>query len=203
MAFRLYIVPVVGAGTKVSPRRPKYFNSVDGVIAAGATWSAQDYGLEPWMVVAADLSTSDDNLVVGEPDAFALPFDLSTTLSAAQVTSVQTKLEAINLPAGWVATSLTWLQVVRVVLGMFSFMQNYQAVNVGNGGTGQLFTGGVTLATTFGALAAQQRADLATAAANLSLTTNGISGTTTLRVALKTLADQFGARQYNFNGTLI
>jgi hypothetical protein len=74
MSFRLYIVPVIGSGTKSDPRRPKYF--ADGTLV-NPTWSAMDYGFEPWMVVGADLSTSDDNLVVGQPDGFALPFDLS------------------------------------------------------------------------------------------------------------------------------
>src|SRR3954463_9547709 len=109
MSFRLYIVPVIGTGAKTDPRRPKYFG--DGTITAGQSWGSIDYGFEPWMVVGADLSTSDDNLVVGKPDAFALPFDLAPNLTAQQVTNVQAKLEAINVPAGWVTTSLSWITV--------------------------------------------------------------------------------------------
>jgi hypothetical protein len=205
MAFRLYIVPVVGIGTKDDPRRPKYFNSDaagagrTGIITAGSVWSAIDYGFEPWMVVGADLSTSDDNLVVGEADAFAVPFDLSVNLTSGQVTNVQNKLEAINVPAGWVDTSLTWVSVLRVVLGMFLLMQRYSGIH----GTNGIFTGGVALSTTIAQLPAQVRADFQTAAQSFGLDTSSIVGGTTLRQALKILADQFSHQQYNFNGTLI
>ena len=204
MAFRLYIVPVVGTGSSShDARRPKYFASdANGAGTTGIVtgdWSAMDYGFEPWMVVGANLSVSDDNLIVGEPDVFALPFDLAPTLTAQQVTNVQNKLEAINVPAGWVNTSLTWLQVVRTVLGMFSLIQRYAGIHGPNG----LFSGGVNLNSSINSLPAQVRQDFNTAATSLGLDTSEITGTTTVRAALKLLADQMQARQYNFNGTLI
>lgn len=200
--FRLYIVPVVGAGLiKGDARRPKYFlSAADGTGTAGVVplgWSAMDYGFEPWMVVGADLSVSDDNLIIGEPDAFAVPFDLAQTLSSAQVTGVQAKLEAINVPAGWVTTSLTWLTVVRTVLGMFTLMQRYAGMHGANG----LFSGIVNLNSTVSSLAAGVRQDFLAAATSLGLDTSGILGTTTIRQALKLLADQLSAQPYDFNGT--
>lgn len=206
MAFRLYIVPVVGTGaTRSDARRPKYFSSDAagagniGIIAAGQSWTAIDYGFEPWMVVGADLSTSDDNLIVGQVDVMALPFDLAPTLNSAQVTSVQTKLESMNVPAGWVTTALTWLSVVRIVLGMFSLIQRYAGIH----GAVSLFSGGVTLNATIGSLPISVRTDLLAAATSLGLDTSGITGSTTIRNALKQLADQFTQAQYNFNGTLL
>src|SRR5262245_36149399 len=121
MAFRLYIVPVIGAGVKGDPRRPKYFADLD------VNWSAMDFGFEPVMFVGADLSPSNDNFIVGQSDATALPFDLAPTLTGGQVNQTQNKLEALNIPAGWVNTSLTWLEVVRTVLGMFTFLQRFGA----------------------------------------------------------------------------
>lgn len=204
MAFRLYIVPVVGTGAKSDPRRPKYFSTDAAGVGTSsmvptAAWGAIDYGNEPWMVVGGDLATSDDTLIVGQPDAFALPFDLSVVLTAPQVTNVQNKLEAINLPAGWVNTSLLWVEVVRIVLGMFTLMERYQGIH----GTGVVFTGGVSLATTVAALPAAVRNDLSTAATSLGLDVSSIVGTTTLRNMLKILADQLSGRQYSFNGRLI
>jgi len=205
MAFRLYITPVVGTGAIGNSRRPKYFMSDAsgtgnvGIVHPATGWSAMDYGFEPWMVVGADCSVSDDNLLVGEPDAFALPVDLAPNLTAQQVTNVQNKLEAINVPAGWVNTSLTWIQVVRTVLGMFSLIQRYAGIHGLNG----LFSGGIALGTTINQLPAGVRQDLLAAATSLELDTSGITGTSTLRNALKQLADQMQARQYNFNGTLI
>jgi hypothetical protein len=195
MAFRLYIVPIIGTGTKLDPRRPKYF--ADGTV--NSPWTGMNYGIEAWMVVGADLSFSDDALVVGQVDAMALRFDLSPQLTAPQVTAVQNKLEAINLPAGWVNTSLTWLQVVRAVFGILSFMQRFTALN----GNVSLFTGGITLNSTISALPAPVLTNLQQAAAELGLSTAGIVGTTTIRQALKLLGAQLENRQYNFNGTLI
>lgn len=206
MAFRLYIVPVVGTGIGGgidNSRRPKYFLSDAsgaghvGIVPAG--WDGMDYGFEPWMVVGADLSVSDDALIVGKVDAFAIPFDLSVTLTSQQVTNVVNKLEAINLPAGWVTTAFKWIEVVRIVLGMFSVMQRYQGLH----GPNALFSGGVTLSTTISALPAQVRADFNAAATGLGLDTSAITGGATVRAALKILADQLVTQQYNFNGTLL
>lgn len=197
MAFRLYIVPVIGTGTRTDPRRPKYF---DGLI-----WSGMDYGFEPWFVVGADLSPADDLTIGAQPDAFTLPFDLSPVLTALQVTNVQNKLEAINVPAGWVNTSLTWLQVVRTVLGMFSFIQRYGAVYADANGTAapSIFTGGVSLSTTFGSLPLAVRNALTTTAQSFNISTAGLTASTTLRTILKAMADNFQGQAYNFNGTMI
>lgn len=203
MAFRLYIVPVVGTGAKSDPRRPKYFT--DGTIAASSVWSAMDYGFEPWMVVGADLSTSDDNLIVGKVDALALPFDLAPNLTSQQVTNVQSKLETANIPAGWVNNTLSWLTVVRTVLGMFSFLQRYGVIYGDTNGTvaPSLFAGGVTLSTTFGSLPQAVQNAMVSAAQSFGISTAGLTAGTTLRVILKALADNFQGQQYNFNGTLI
>lgn len=201
MASRFYIVPVIGAGTHGDPRRPKYF--ADGTVTS--TWSGMDYGFQPWMIVNSDLSASDDNLVVGQADAFAIPFDLAPTLNAGQVTAVKSKLEAINVPAGWVTTSLTWLLVLRTVLSMFSFFQRFVATYAAdnNGVILNVFSGGVTLDSTFGSISLAVRNALTKTAQSFNLDTSGIASGTTMRVILKNVADQLNNAQYNFNGVLI
>jgi hypothetical protein len=209
MAFRLYLVPVVGAGTRADARRPKYFASgEDGTGTTGAVtgaWSAMDYGFEPWMVVGADLSTADDTLVVGKADVTALPVDLAPTLTGPQVTATKNKLDAMNVPDQWVTTSLTWSQVVRTVLGVFSFLQRYGAIYADQNGTPAptLFGGGVTLNTTFASLPLAVRSALSATAVDQNISTAGVTGSTTVRVLLKLMADAYQSRQYNFNGTLI
>lgn len=201
MASRFYIVPVIGTGAHGDARRPKYFE--DGTVTGN--WSGMDYGFQPWMIVNSDLSVSDDNLVVGQADAFAIPFDLAPTLNAGQVTAVKAKLEAINVPSGWISTSLTWLIVLRTVLSMFSFFQRlvatYAADN--NGVILNVFSGGVTLDTTFGSLSLAARNALTKTAQSFNLDTSGITAGTTLRVILKNVADQLNNSQYSFNGVLI
>lgn len=206
MPFRLYIVPVVGTGASVSnARRPKYFNARDGIISSGQSWSALDFGLEPVMVVGANLTLSDDLLIVGQPDVTAFPFDLAPTLTTGEVIAIRTKLETLNVPALWVNTSLTWLFVLRTILGMFTFLQRYAGIYAAQNGTPppSLFGGGVTLNTTFGALPALVQAALLEAARSFLIPTTGLTATTTLRVILRNLADQFQAQQYDFNETLL
>lgn len=202
MAFRLYIVPVVGTGIGHDLRRPKYF--ADGGIANPGSPVSMDYGFEPWFVVGADLSVSDDNFVVGQADAFAMPFDLSVTLNGSQVTNVKAKLEAIHVPAGWVTTALKWQDVVRPVLGMFEFMQRYGNVYAQqNGVAAPPIFNGATLSTQFGTLAAAQQAAMISAAQSFGFSTAGLTSGTTLRVIIKALADNFQDAQYNFGGVMI
>lgn len=181
MTFRLYIVPVVGSGSSKDPRRPKYFSG------SFSNWTANDYGLEAVMIVGADLAPADDTAVTANADVTALPFNLDANLTAGQVTTTQTKLEALNIPAGWVSTSLTWRTVARLVLGMFQFMQRYNAISNG----ARLFLAGVDLSTQFSSLPAQVRADLIAAADSLGYDRSSLSGASTLRQILKTLADNW------------
>lgn len=202
MATRLYIVPVVGTGTKSNPRTPKYFT--DGTITS-TSWTANVYGFEPWAIVAADLSPADDTIIVNEPDAFALPFDLSPLLTAPQVTNVQAKLEAANIPSGWVNTSLTWTLVVRTVLGMFEFFQRYSGIYAKQTGLvpTSLFTGGVTLDSTFGSLPSANQNALTGSAQSFGISTAGLTASTTMRTILKAMADNFQNQVYNFGSYTI
>jgi len=200
MANRLYVVPVVGAGTDADRRRPKYFRDV----IAGA-YGAMDYGVEPWMVVGADLSASDHALLASQVDVQALPLDLTATLTGGQVTATKAFLEAANLPAGWVTTALTWAAVVRTVLGVFSFVQRFGAIYAAATGSPppSLFSGGVTLDSTFGSLPLAVRTALADTADDQGISTAGITGGTTVRVLLKTMADAYEDRPLSINGLVI
>lgn len=198
MSFRLYVVPV---DSHVSPlggiaRQARYVDDGSMPTVHGPVMT---FGTQPWAVFGGDLSVSDDNTLVGLADVLALPFDLSTFLSSGQVGAVKTFLEAANIPAGWVTTAFRWLEVTRILLGMLTFQQRLEAVSQGL----VLFAGGVTLATTFGSLPTPMQDAMIATAQGYGFSTAGLTGGTTLRVILKTLADNFAGRQYNFNGTLI
>lgn len=191
MAFRFYIVPATGAGTFQSPRGPKYF--IDGTVSGD--WDAKDYGPEAWMIVYSNLSAGDDALLVSQPDAFALPFDLDQTLTAGQVTSVQAKLEAINMPSAWVNTSRTWRYVLKATLGIISFMQHFRAFNLS-----RLFSGAVSLDTTYNALPLAVRNALLQTAQDMNLDTSGITGASTIRQILRAVGQQLEGRTVVFLG---
>lgn len=201
MAFRLYVVPIVTTGNL---REPKYLTTADPEMAGG-WWAGKDYGMEPWMLVGANLSAQDDTLLAGRADVLALPFDLTPTLTAGQVTTVQTKLEAANIPAGWITTAFTWVQVVQTVVHVFEFLQRYCWLRGVATQTfpASIFTTGITLNSTFGSLPAGVRATLSATAVSFGLDTSGIVANTPIRAMLKGVADQLAASPVIFNGIVI
>lgn len=209
MALRLYNVPVVGDGTRRNERRAKYFQSdANGSGKTRVTSSSGvgvDYGFEPTMFVYADLPAAEDVALVAQADVLALPFNLDQTLSALQVTNTQNKLEAANIPAGWVNTTLTWREVARTVLWMFTFKNHLEAIYAERNANAKLalFGGGVTLATPFNALPAALRSAMQSTATEMGIPTTGLTGAATLRAILKTMADFFQGVPYDFGIGLI
>lgn len=187
MAFRLYLVPKVQV---LDTFVPKYF----GDDTLSVAWSGIDY--DDWYLVGADLSAGDHTAVAGEPDAMALPADLSATLTAGQVTTVQTRMEAANLPAGWVDTSVTWRQVMRVVCGMMQLTQRFRGKHRAG-----FWGGGITLNSTVGDLSPTARQRLQEAAESMGLDVAGVTLATTLRAVLKNLGTQLQDRPITL-GTL-
>lgn len=181
MATRLYVLPLITTTTPKGDRRdPKYLDTH----LAGVEWSLMDMGDEPICLVAADVG-AEHAAFAAETDVLALPANLDQPLGA-QLATVQNALEARNIPAGWVQSTHTYRQVVRVVAQAFQFLQRLQVVR-----PGRLFGGGVTLDTRFNQLPAAVRSALTAAATDLGYDTSGLTGTSTLRTILKTMADQW------------
>jgi hypothetical protein len=169
----LYLVAAEGAGTRGDPRRPKY------IPALGVDWTAMDFGAAPVFLVEAPLATLTETTLDLNADFFTVPA-LDSTLTAGQVTAVKTRLEALGVPAGWVTTALTWRQVLRTVASIFQLAQRAN----------------VTITTTaldlrMNQIPAGTLAALQDAADSLGFDRSGILGTTTVRQALKALADQW------------
>lgn len=180
--IRLYLMPLIGAGTKDDSRRPKY----EATHMAGLSWSMMDYGNEPiGLVGIKDISTATHLLLAAELDVLALPQDLDTQIGA-QLATVQNAMESRSIPAGWVQGTFTYRQVIRIVAQAFAFMQRLQFIT-----PNRLLTGAVNLDTRFNQLPVAMRNDLVSAANSLQYDTSSLSGTSTLRVILKTMADQW------------
>jgi len=190
---RLYLAPVE---TRTNPqgdtvRVVKY----EGDFCA-VSCGTMDFGFEPVMLVGATVDGATDATLTANADVVALPVNLDVNLTAAEVTAVQAKLEAVNIPAGWVTTSLTWRQLVRTIVAMFQFAQRYNGV----AGNVRLFPTGVTLSTRWNQLSPTVQTNLTTTATSLGYSTTGLSGTTTLRTVLKNMADQWGSRPIFIGG---
>lgn len=188
MAIRLYLMPISGAGTKADPRRPAY---VDTILTPNAVpWSMMDYGYRPTCMVAADVTDTVNTLLIANADVYAFPagFETSGATVGSQSSSLTSTLEAFAIPAQWVQPSSTYLSVAHTVGGMFQFLQRM------NGLMGNVDPfAGATLNTQIRNLAQATQDNITAAGLSFGWNLSGISSTTTLRNAIKYMADQWGA----------
>jgi hypothetical protein len=181
--YLVNVVPVVRGGVEVpNSQTAEYF----GVPQAGVEAAYMSFGNEGTMLVCADTDAATHAIFAALPRVIQLPADLDQNLSAGAVNTVEAALEARNIPAHWVSTSLTYRQVLRVVAGMFQFAQVYHAQHTLN-----LFRGGVNLNTRVNQIPQAERNRLSSAAQTAGLDTSGITGTTTVRQILRSLGEQW------------
>lgn len=181
MAVRVYLVPIIGTGTRQDPRRAKYFA---GVIP---NFAMMDYGLEPVGLVAADVTTAQNTSISANADVTTIPANLDAAPSGGALTATKNALESLNIPAGWVNGTQTYRDILRIVAQIFQLAQRIKGL-----GGDRLFPAGVTLATQFQDLPSAYRQVLIDAATSFGWDISSLSGTNTLRVIFKTLADQWG-----------
>jgi hypothetical protein len=196
MTWALYALPIAGTGANsTDPRRPKYVKEAPEL--AGLQWSMMDYGHNPHCLMAADVSPAQDAFLVAQADVRAIPDDLDSAVGGA-LNAVQNALEAMSIPAGWVTAGTTWREVVRTVGGLFQFAQRY--ASIANGQT--FLPAGVNLNNTWGSISAARRTNVTNTAASFEppYSMAGITNGTTIRAALKLLADQWGDRPFVLGG---
>ncbi len=177
-----YVIPKSGDGlTAATAFAPKYCRSLsaDGITTA----ASMDYGREALFVIGANLTSAEIASLIANPDVLAIP-PLANLVAAGAVANVQNKLEAVNLPADWVTSLLTWQQVLARVLRLVVLMQRF------NGFFGRLFATGITLDSRINQIPATPRAALNQAAQSLGADTSTILGTILIRAALVIVADQ-------------
>lgn len=184
MTLNLYVMPIIGTATRSDPRRPKYDSTI---LNAGFSYTAYDYGNEPWCLVGVqNIDAATDSSLDANADVIGLTTSLDTQVGGARST-VQTKLEAVNMPGTWVQTTNTWRDVVLFIGAACQFAQRFQGMVTGN----RWFTGGVTLDSTFNSLPAGVRSALSSAATSFGFDTSGITGTSTLRQIIQAAAQQY------------
>lgn len=181
MAVRVYFVPVIGDGSSITnARRPKYVS--DGGIAG--VFQCMDYGNEPTMLVAADVTLAEQTALATNPDVIVVPANLDATIGA-NLGAVQAALDALNIPADWITGAMTYRIVLRWIARLFLISQKFQGL-----AGGRIFPAGITLNSTVGDLSTSVRQKLLQGAQSLNLDTSGITLAMTIRAALKLLGNQ-------------
>lgn len=189
-------MPMIGTGAGFSdPRRPKYVETL-----AGFVWDLVDYGPEPACFVGVqDIDSETHAALIENADVAALPADLTQQIGT-QLAVVQKVVSEFNIPEHWIKATLTYLQVLRVILLMFLFMQRLH----GSLPSGRIFSSDeVTLATPINQLPMAVRTAWTAAATSLGFDIAGLAEAATLRVALRSMADQFSTMKINAFGTTL
>lgn len=180
MAIRFYIIPEIGTGLDGDDRRPKY---VGPEATPHIDWNGMQYANEAIYLVRANVSAAEHTSISGQADVLSAPENLQDTVGGA-LANLQSKLEAVNIPANWVTSGMTYATVIRWIAKLFWVLCRFQGMHFGT------FFESEDLDTLVSAIPAQKRSNLNLAAQSLGLNTGDIQGTDTLRVALKKLTDQ-------------
>jgi hypothetical protein len=182
MALRFYILPVDGDGVTAAGFYPKYIGN--GGIVGG--WCAIDYGKEPTMIVAAEVTAAEHTSISANVDIIAVPANLDLQIGA-NLATVQSALESKNLPADWVTASMTYRTVLKWVLRICLLLQRFRGLDAA---AARFFDLGLTLDSLVGDLSASVRQRLNDAATSFGLDTSSITLSTTIRAALRILGQQ-------------
>src|SRR3989304_5553215 len=192
MTVRFYIIPIEQVGNY---RGPEYFTwrndanppSID------CPWNMIDYGLVNRAVIAADVTTTQHSELVTHGDVLALPVNLDQAMTQAAVNTSQTFLENAGVPAGWINTSYTYREVLRIVTSMFLYIQRVTAILEHQ----IVLTGGV-LNRQMNEISAEIRDAMAQAADEMEDDYSWETGATTVRQLLKAMGDAWGDKPIYF-----
>jgi hypothetical protein len=182
---RFYLVPVE-IGTGGNTRGPKYFPwryDADPPALIQEPSQQRDYGNEPLMLLASDLTDAEDATLSAQIDVTKFADNLDLALGA-DLARMQSALEALKLPAQMLTAATTYRQVIRGIMGIFLIAQCMQGKGF------NVFAAGVTLSTTLNSLSAAVRTALTDCATSLGFDTTGITGASTVRQVLTAIANQ-------------
>ena len=179
--YLLPIVPFVVLGETVpSTRTAKYLSD------SGVAWGMMDYGLIDTGLVMADVSQAQHDQLAIQGDVTAVPENLDSLIGA-NTTAVRSALESLRIPGNWVQAADTYRELLRMVGGLFQFSQRH------NGLHGKIIIPeNLNMDQTWSEIPLLWRADLRQTATSFGYDTSGVTGSTTIRAILKTLADLWG-----------
>ena len=91
-----YLVPIIGAGTRLDPRRPKYLTEL------GVDWAMCDF--IDTAIAWASTTPAQETAIAANADARLIP-PLDNTVA---VNATKQALEDLSMPAQWVTAGMTY-----------------------------------------------------------------------------------------------
>lgn len=119
--IRWYLVPRVGDGlSSATAYGPKHFEAGHGF------WNCMVAGLEPWVLVKADVAAERDAALRAEPDVLAWPADLDEPVGAI-LPSVLSRLEEAAVPCHGVGLAASWRDLLILAARTYAVHQRVHA----------------------------------------------------------------------------
>ncbi len=198
MTLRFYIVPMIQVGIYRGPAHFESRAAVADLPLVGVRGTFVDYGLIPVCLVAMEVDTVQETYLSTLSDIQPVPADIDAVITAGQVGTVRTALEAFSIPGTWVNAGDSYRVVMREVIGYFEFMKRLTAIT----GINPL-TLGISLSTQFSQIPQTWQDAMVRAFSELGYNATILVGTSTLRQILRDVSQQNGAKVHNIGGVLI
>lgn len=178
-----YIVPLEVAGTRPA-RQPKYVMALPMVSRAITR-------LDDNAIVWATASAAQDTTISGNADAIVVPA-LGNTIA---LNATQNALESLNIPSQWLTANMTYRQVIKVLVAMSEVLQRMES-------KGSKISLAGNLDKTLSQIPAAARQALAATADDFGVNHDDVTGSVTVREALRMLAQRITLRQTSVIGDL-
>jgi len=123
--LRVFLVPMIGTGTREDPHRAKYGRDPVVVRAGAVRISRQD---EAVLLIDAPQAYLDQ--VEAQPDVMVIttPANIDLSLTQGQVDAIKAALEARQIPAHWLNAGDTRRTVIRMVCHMAFLNQRLEGI---------------------------------------------------------------------------
>jgi hypothetical protein len=183
--IRFYILPIEEISNARGPKYIKWQFNPGGI--QPQRYSMKDYGLINAALIAIEFDQAQHEQLVAEPDVAAAPENLDNNISEVAIPQVQAVLEALRIPAGWVDSTHTYREILRMVGGLFMFAQRH------NGLHGEdLIDNQAQLNLRWNEIPGDRQDRILVTADNMGYDWSEVENSWLIRRVLKHLADQWG-----------
>jgi len=184
MTIRYYVMP-----TTENPKYPIYmYHGRWNTGGVNCPWAMIDYGSINECVVCADVTTANHTSLIAHSDVLAIPVNIDSTLTVSARNSARNFCETYNIPGGWINTGMTYRYVLRIITAFFLYLQRVYGIL---GHSINFPSGWMDLQ--YQQIPADIQAAMLQAAVEQGFDTSGLQPTTTIRIILKFMADEWGA----------
>lgn len=202
MTTRWYLVDIVitavGSGNYRSPAHFGGRMVEPDAPLAGVVFNPVDYGAVPVALVVAQVDVIQEAYLDGLSDVLVVPPNIDDVIGTGRLTTVQNALKSKNIPGAWIASTDTYKEVLRQMVGFFNFMRRVTALTGINP-----FTLSINLQTRYNSLPALWKNAILQAGIDGGYDTSGLAQNPTLTQILRSITAQDSLKQFKFGSVVL